>query len=380
MIWVDKYKPKKLSEVVGDRESLERLYSLIKKNKCVLVTGPTGSGKTCSVEAIAKEMDADLIEMNASDVRTKDAIDEKLLTAAQQQSLFMRPKILLVDEADGLTSAGVTAVKNIAEKSKFPVVVTANEAWELRPLKTVCESVEIRRPTTFQIRDFLKKIADSEGIEVDDSALKQLASLSGRDVRAAINDFEQVARGKKKLVMEDLGEIAYRDRETIIFDALKIIFKTMKPEHSLDAIDHVDLEPDMIMLWIEENIPREYEKIDDIARAYDAISRADVFAGRIRRRQNWTLMKYQIDNMTIGVSLAKKEMYRKFTRYMFPKYLSTMSKSKSIRTTKGYLRRKIGEKCHCSGKRAEGFIPLLKLIGKNIEWLEKEDLEMIRDL
>lgn len=367
-----------MSDVVGDRESLERLYSLVKSGKSVLVTGPTGAGKTCSVEAIARELDADLIEMNASDVRTKDAINEKLLAASQQQSLFLRPKVLLVDEADGLTSAGVTAVKNIAQASKFPVVITANDAWELRPLASVCEHVELSSPTIFQIRDLLKRIAQKEGVQVGDDVLKQLATLSGRDARAAINDFEQIARGKAEVVMEDLAQIAYRDRETVVFDALKILFKTMKPEHAREALNHTDLEPDIAMFWIEENIAREYERPDDIARAYDAISRADVFAGRIRRRQDWTLMKYQLDNMTIGVALAKSEMYRKFTRYVFPKYLSSMSKSRSVRAGKKALSQKIGARCHCSGKRAEEYIPLLKMIGKNMDWLEKEDLETVK--
>lgn len=380
MMWVKKYQPHTLDGVVGNKEALIQLKKAIEQKKAVLLYGPTGVGKTCSVEAIAKEMDSDLIEMNASDIRTKEKIEEKMVQAAQQQSLFMRPKILLIDEADGLASSGVTTVVNLIKKSKFPVVITANDPWSLPALKNACVNIELRNPTIFEIRAFLKKIAEAENIEIEDVLLKEISSLSGRDVRAAINDFENLAKGKKKITADDIQSIGYRDREMVIFDSLKVIFKTMNPENARKAFDGVDVDPDMFMLWVEENIPYEYEDLDDIARAYDAISRADVFAGRIHRRQDWGLMKYQLERMTVGVALAKKEMYRKFTRYFFPKYIKLMSASRGARNMRDTILDKIGSHCHCSRSKAEQFLPLVKQIGKELDWLEEEDVKVIKKL
>lgn len=379
-MWVEKYKPKKLGDVAGNKEQLRELADSVKRGKSVLLTGPTGVGKTCSVEALSREIDADLIEMNASDIRTKDAIIEKMHHAAVQQSLFMRKKILLIDEADGLTSSGVTAVYELIKKSKFPVVVTANDAWSLPALRSACKNIELNNPTVYEIRDFLKKIAAAEGITVDDSVLKQLASIGGRDVRAAINDFEQIARGKKAVTMNDLEQLGYRDRETSIFDALKIVFKTSKIETALSAPDSVDVDPDMFMLWVEDNIAVEYERADDRANAYDAISRADVFAGRIIRRQSWELLKYQMDLATAGVALSKQEMYRKFTRYQFPTYIRMLSRSKATRSARKHVLSLVRRHCHCSTEAATEYLPLLKRIGKNIEWIDEETLGVIKKL
>ena len=380
MLWVDKYKPKKGSEVVGNEEIVRAVKEDIKKGRAVILSGPTGVGKTCIAEALARELGYDIIEMNASNERTKNTINERLLTAATQNSIFMRPKLILIDEADGLRSSGITAIKNIISVSKFPIIITVNDSWSVSALKSSCKEYKLKRPIIFQIRALLERIVEKEGVSADKSVLKEVATLSGRDVRAAVNDLEMLCRNKKEITLDDLKKLGYRDRKTEVFDSLKIIFKTKRLVNAKRAVENINEDPQLMMLWIEENILREYEDADDIARAYDAISRADVFAGRIRRRQDWSLLKYVIDNMTVGVSVAKKEMYRKFTRYQFPTMIRMMGASRARRNARKNLLNKIRAVCHCGFSDAEEYLPLLKLIGDKMDWLEKEDLKLIKTL
>ena len=93
--WVDKYMPKTSSEVQGQKAAIEQIFSFInefknQKKKALLTYGPVGCGKTSTIHAIAKELDLELIEVNASDARTKDALEKSIGHASKQMSLFQQ--------------------------------------------------------------------------------------------------------------------------------------------------------------------------------------------------------------------------------------------------------------------------------------------------
>jgi replication factor C large subunit len=100
----------------------------------LVLHGPPGTGKTASVHALARELDLELIEVNASDVRNKASINELLGAALGQQSLFFKGNVILVDEADGLSGTkdrgGLQAVLALVKEARYPVIITANEYCE----------------------------------------------------------------------------------------------------------------------------------------------------------------------------------------------------------------------------------------------------------
>ena len=105
--WTAKYCPKTTKEVQGHNIAITELKNYItsyksQKKKAALVYGGPGVGKTCIVHAIANELDHEVLEVNASDFRNKDGIEQTVGAAAQQMSLFAKSKIMLVDEIDGL--------------------------------------------------------------------------------------------------------------------------------------------------------------------------------------------------------------------------------------------------------------------------------------
>jgi replication factor C large subunit len=128
------------------------------------------------------------------------------------------------------------------------------------------------------------------------------------------------------------------------------------------SISNVDKPPDEIFWWIEQNIPNEYERPEEIAKAYDMLSRADIFRGRIMRRQYWKLLKYMIDLMTGGVALSKEELYRKFSRYSYPDKIKYLGMTKAKRAMQKEKLGELSKYLHCSSQKIKTeFLPYFKL-------------------
>ena len=394
--WTEKYKPRKLEEVVGQRtvKDFEKWFNEWKPgSKAALVYGGPGTGKTSMVYALAREKNLELIEINASDVRNAKGIEDVIGHSTKQQSLFKRGKIILIDEVDGISGrsdrGGVGALTKIIKESKFPIVLTANDAYnpKLKALRNYCELIKFTGVHLNSMVAKMKEICENEGIECEPEILKKIARTAGGDLRSAMNDLESIARGKKKITDENLKSLGYRERKQEIFEVLKVIFKTRNIKNSIGMVRDSDKDPDEIFWWIEENIPNEYEKPGEIAKAYEYLSKADLFRNWVRIGQNWRFKKYMIDVMC-GVSIAKKEMYRKFTHYRPPKRILMYGGTKSSRKQTKEICQRIGEKLHVSSRIImREYFPLMKVILKNNEWkenlveelkLEKEDLKIIK--
>ncbi|MBI2547076.1 MAG: replication factor C large subunit [Candidatus Aenigmarchaeota archaeon] len=370
-MWVNEYKPNNLSEYVGQKEPVDTFLKWIKNwkpGKSLLFHGPPGTGKTCLVETFSKENNYEFIELNASDFRAKRDIENVLGQSMKQSSLFGRKKIFLIDEIDGLAGrkdmGGVGAIIQIIKESRFPVVLTCNNPYDgrLRTLKEYCQSVQFKKLTVFDIEKKLRQIADNESVKIDKEISRQLAKRADGDLRSAIIDFESIAYGKKDVKQESMEILGYREREQSIFDAIMMIFKTKSALASKLAINNVDKDPEEIFWWIENNIANEYEDPEEIAKAYDALSKADLFRQRIKSRQNWKFLAYMIDLMTGGVSVSKKEMYKKFTRYQYPSNISILGGSKFERKEEKDKLLELSQKLHCSTRKIrKEFLPFLSL-------------------
>ncbi len=383
-MWTVKYKPKNLGEVVDQTEAKEKLLRWFKNwkpgGKAALLYGPPGNGKTCTVEALALEKGLDLLETNASDVRSENKIERFLGRSVKEASLFkVGGKIILVDEVDGLEASvdkgGMRAILRIIKESAFPVVLTANDPWDrkLYEIRNFCELIEFRK---IPIRDIVRRleyICKSEGIKADLKILHMIAEKNQGDLRGAILDLETIAQGKNQITFEDLEVLGKRERETDIFEALKNIFKTHSAISAKLSVSNVDMDPSEIFWWIEQNVANEYEKPEDLVKAYEALARADLFRSRIIHRQNWRMQAYMVDLMTAGVSQAKKETYRKFTRYQRPERLSFYSKTMIERGKLNNALKRIALKLHCSTRKVKTeFLPyLLYLIKQKKEFKDK---------
>ncbi|MCK5547552.1 MAG: hypothetical protein KAI64_00950, partial [Thermoplasmata archaeon] len=185
----------------------------------------------------------------------------------------------------------------------------------------------------------------------------------GGDLRSAVNDLEAVAEGKNEILDDDLTSVGFRDPRSKTFDVLTDIFKSMECKKPRESMNSLEERPDWFILWVDENLPLEYRKVEDLSSGFDRLSRADVFLGRVKRRQYYRFWAYASDLMTAGVAMAKKERYSGFTPYRFPMWLIKMSRSKAVRGTTMSIAKKIMSTYHMSRDAAvTDFIPYLKYL------------------
>jgi replication factor C large subunit len=162
--------------------------------------------------------------------------------------------------------------------------------------------------------------------------------------------------------------LSKREREKNVFDVLKIIFKTENAIAARFALDGLDMPPEDVMWWIENNIANEYERPEEIAAAFDALSKADIFKAWVSKRQNWRFRAYMIDMMTGGVAAAKSKTYKKFTRYEYPDNIMILGRSKMRRAATKDLFLKISKHLHCStSKFRRDYLPFFRVMLKNRE-------------
>jgi len=371
MPWTEKYAPQKVVEVVGQKKAVDQFLIWLKSwkpgKKAALFHGPAGTGKTALVEALGKEKNLEIIELNASDYRSASQIKEVIGQSIKQKSLFKKGKIFFIDEIDGLAGredrGGTGEIIKIVKESQYPIILTANNPWDvkLRSLRSYCQLIKFGKVFYWDIIKKLQYICEKENVKCDKEIIIQMAKRSEGDLRSAINDLETLARDKKEITLKDLDSLGVREREMNIFDVLKIIFKTKTAMSAKLSIQNTDKDPEEIFLWIEQNVINEYEKSDEIAKAYEMLSRADLFMQRVKKRQEWKFEKYMIDLMTAGVALAKKEMYRKFSRYQYPDRISFLGRSKATRAESKEKLLELSKKLHCSTKKIrEEFLPFFK--------------------
>lgn len=374
-IWIKKYLPVKLSEVVGQQEPVSKLKRYVKDfkkgNKPIFLYGGQGNGKTSSVYALAEEDNYELIELNASDTRNKDAIQTILGGASKQMSLFGTNKLILVDEIEGISGmkdrGAIQNVIKVAKDSHFPIIAIGYDAYadKAKSLRKESELIEFNQLTPEDLVEILKNICDKEKIDCDDKALKQLSRVSNGDARAAINDLQTISAGKQKIEMGDVDEISDRKNTQKIEESLKLIFKTTNPEIALPAYDNVEEDLDKIFLWVEENIPKEYTDAKVMNKAFDALSMADVFYGRIRRWQYYRFYVYCYQLLSAGIALSKKERNGKDVKYKPTSKLLKIWIYNNANAKKKGIAQKAANKTHTSQKEAfHNTVPFLQAIFK----------------
>jgi len=377
--WVEKYRPKKLNEVVSNKENLEKILKWIvefkegkAEKKALLFYGPPGSGKTSVAIAVARELGYDYTETNASDSRTKGIVERVIGRSATAGSLYPEEegKIIIVDEVDGIHGkydhGGLSAIVHAIKNARQPLILTANDIYSLsREFRELCEVIQFRRVDKRNVLHVLKSIAAKEKIEAEENALKIIADNSNGDLRAAINDLQAIGEGGS-IDVASTDVIGMRDTEVSIFNVIAKIFKANKCSRAREAFQEASEDPELVSAWIVENLPIEYTDVEEIAFAYNYASRSDVFFGRIRRRQDFGLMRYGIDLLVCGVAAAKKKEKRGFTRYQFPESLKMLSRTKAERALLDSISEKVGRYCHVSKRDVRRyFIPMLKVLFKN---------------
>ena len=377
--WAESHRPKKFEEVKGQEQAVAQIENFIKnfpktKKKAIILQGPPGTGKTTLAIVAALETNSEIFELNASDFRNKDRLQEILKPALEQRSLTKQGKVILVDEADGISGTdrgGLPELIRLIDETKFPMIITANDIWDRKfnALRKKCEVLTIKEPHYKVIKDVLINILRKEKKFINSDVLTKIAINAQGDIRAAVNDLQTAAQ----LPDPSKIELAERNKELDIFHALKRVFKEQPTNETLRVFDQVKLSMDDIILWMEENIPAEYKGIE-LAKAYLALSNVDLFKGRIYKQQYWRFMVYENIFLSFGISAAKESNFSKqsFTKYNKPSRILKIWLNNQRTAKKKSIAKKYAKYAHVGEKRALKEFSIIKKIISSNEKIQEE--------
>ena len=351
--WTETYRPSSLSELRGNDKARDQLREWADAwddhRQAVVLHGPPGVGKTSAAHALAADEGWPTIEFNASDTRTKDVIERVAGEAAKSGTLTGGGggrRLVIMDEADNVHGnadrGGSRAITELVKEANQPTILIANEFYEMsKTLRNNCQDVEFRPVSKRSILPVLRDICRKEGIEFESDALEKIAEMNNGDLRGAVNDLQALGEGQERLEADDVvtGE---RDKTEGIFEYLDTVIKEAGPQEALEASYDVDETPDDLINWIADNVPKDYAG-EELAVAYDFLSNADRWLGRVRETQNYSYWRYAGDNMTAGVAAARRGEKGGWTRYGPPSYWSKLGRSRGTRDKRDYIARRIAD-------------------------------------
>lgn len=192
MMWTEKYRPNKVSDIVGDFK--EKISEYIKNPDSIphflLVSKTPGTGKTTLAKSIINELQCDSLVINSSDDRKIETIREKVKQfCVTQSSKTGKRKAVFLDEADGMLKASQDALRNIMEsyaKNAFFILTANNINKIIEPIQSRCVIIPFSYPKKEEILDYLRMICDKENIEFTIEGLVKLVELNYPSIRNCV--------------------------------------------------------------------------------------------------------------------------------------------------------------------------------------------------
>ena len=245
-VWVEKYRPTKLDEVVGQGDIVQRLKAYVKTGNLphLLFAGPAGTGKTTCAIALARELfdenwRANFSELNASDERGIDTVRTKIKDYARLAPMGGDFKIIFLDEADALTSDAQSALRrtreNYTRTARF--ILSCNYSSRIiEPIQSRCAVFRFRPLKPEAIEEYLNRIAKKEGLKITNDGLEALIYVAQGDLRKAINSL-QVAASVSKSIDSDA---MYKAASTARPELIKKLLETSLEGDFIKARDELD--------------------------------------------------------------------------------------------------------------------------------------------
>merc|ERR1719430_1175814 len=328
-IWLRDWNSHHLNNATGKKGSKPPPWGAAQDNgawaKCALLSGPPGVGKTTTAYLVSKELGYDVVEMNASDTRSKKMLTGSVADTLNTTSVASMmgkgnencgvtgKRVLLMDEVDGMAGnedrGGVAELIQLLKTSKVPVIAMCNDRnhQKIRSLANHCFDLRFQRPRVEQIKAAMMSVCFKEKIQIKPEALTELIIGCGQDVRQVLHHLSMVKASNLESKME--ASQAKKEAETAKktsvkigpWDVCKSVFSA--EEHkSMSFYDKSDLyfhDYNLAGLFVQENYLSskplaaggDRKKVMElVSRAADSIAEGDLVEKGIRSGMNWSLL------------------------------------------------------------------------------------------
>jgi replication factor C large subunit len=337
VMWVEKYRPKRLEEMIGNEEARVKLMSWLKKwkvgSRAAILLGPPGTGKTTLIHLVAAEMGMNLVELNASDTRTKERLVQKIGEATSSTSLLGERNLIFLDEVDGLSGrtdyGAIDFIKESVKRTQNPIVMAANnpDADQIDKLSDVSLVLRFKPPPPREMELFARNIREKEGLDLPDDALSRYVISARGDIRFLVNSLQT------KVVAQQAG-LNSKDVSMPFVQALNSFFDANDAASAAEALRSSSIQPIEKVREIFRSVVNS-TGIPPEARAasLEIISRADVLMGKIMRTQDWRLLRY-LDGMfanELSKTLGGMGVHYKQDSLPWPLQLRVWNDSKKVK-------------------------------------------------
>jgi len=232
--WVEKYRPMKLSDVVGNEETISRLEAIARTGNLpnVILSGPPGTGKTTSMLCLARQMlgsatSEAVLELNASDDRGIDVVRERIKSFAKKK-VNLPPgahKLVILDEADAMTTGAQQAMRRTMEvysqTTRFALACnTSSKIAE--PIQSRCAILRFSRLLDAQVLERLEAVCRAEGVTATDAGLEALIFTADGDMRNALNNLQSTHSGFGIVDESSVFKVCDQPHPLVIKDILTI--------------------------------------------------------------------------------------------------------------------------------------------------------------
>lgn len=363
-----------IDEIVGNRFQIEKMKAFAKdintgkQREPLLIWGPTGIGKTLSAYLLAKWAGWSVIESNAGDIRGADALDKRTAPSSTSRNLFGSRNMILLDEIDEISKSNdqgaAAAITKIINNSKSPIIMIANNMWSqnLSFLRGKVEAIKFSSLTNLEVQKLLNMLCTRNGIKLTPKLIESISVRAAGDARSAIND----AVALDGATEDSIDVVGLRDRKSEVFLALDRIFMSNTYSAPLRSLAISDVETEMMIKWIDENIPNRYSEMSEIRSAYKSLSKGTTFSSRASISHYYNYLRYMSALISSGVSLSKNGRPNTIKGYAFPKVIKLLSSTKTDRGSGTIIAKKLRRKVHSSSRYIKSTImPLLSLMAKN---------------